>query len=266
MKASILLTLTLLGAWLPATVLAQERPSPDRQPSAADSGEAARNWKLDLGFSYLATTGNSDTRSLGFDAHYADEWGAWGLDATAAAIRASEDGLTTAENYGATIRASRKLRDRIALTAGLTGRKDRFAGIDLRTELDLAAKWTLIDRQRWSINALLGPSWVREDPVGGATDNHLGAIAQLDGVYNFTDNAAATARLTYLPNLEASSDYRTEAELGVQAALNQRLALKFGYLWLFDNQPVPGFQRSDTRTTASLVVRLGGQKAAKSAG
>jgi len=259
-KAALVFALAILGLSLPIAAPAQDGPSPSREATAHDTGAPTRNWKLDLGFSYLATTGNSDTRSLGFNAHYIDEWGAWGLDATAGVIRASEDGVTTAENYDAAVRASRKLRDRVALTAGLAGRKDRFAGIDLRTELDLAVKWSLLERQRWSVSALLGPSWVREDPVGGTVDSHLGAIAQLNGEYDFSENASATARLTYLPDLETSSDYRTEAELGVQAALNRRLALKLGYLWLFDNQPVPGFEKSDTRTTASLVVKLGTTK------
>jgi len=38
-------------------------------------------------------------------------------------------------------------------------------------------------------------------------------------------------------------------------ALNKRLALKFGVLWRYSHDPVPGFKRSDTTTTASIVRR-----------
>ena len=228
--------------------------------TAEDSPARSHTWELDLGLSYLSTTGNSDTKSLGFSGHYADKWGLWGLDAAASAIRASEDGTTTAENYDASVRGSRDLSDRLALTAGLSGHKDRLAGIDLRTQADLALRWKLTDSDRWTASALAGPSWVREDPVDDAADNHLGAILQLDGAYTISENAGATARVSYLPNLEDATDYRAETELGLQAAINRRLAMKLGYLWLFDNQPVPGFDKSDTRTTASLVLRLGTRK------
>ena len=40
-----------------------------------------------------------------------------------------------------------------------------------------------------------------------------------------------------------------------QASLNRRLALKFSFLWRYAHDPVPGFLRSDTTTTASIVVR-----------
>lgn len=252
---------------LPATlalmlVLAVPAVAQD-SPSTASTSERAkpdRTWKLDFGFSYLATTGNSDTNSLGFNGHYDDKWGLWGLDASASAIQASEDGSTTAENYNAAVRGSRDLSERLALTTGIAGRKDRLAGIDLRTELDVALKWTWLKNEKWTSHLLIGPSWVREKPVDGEVDDYIGAIAQIDGEYQISDSASATARLTYLPDLGDSTDYRTEAEAGLQAAINRRLALKIGYLWLYDNQPVPGFEKSDTRTTASLVLKLGAEK------
>ena len=40
-----------------------------------------------------------------------------------------------------------------------------------------------------------------------------------------------------------------------QASFNRRLALKFSFLLRYAHDPVPGFLRSDTTTTASIVVR-----------
>lgn len=261
-KRAIVATLFAVVVSIPSGLAAQSSSGPSTDSPPSESAKPAHAWKLDLGLSYLSTTGNSDTTSLGFSGQYADKWGPWGLDAAASAIRASEDGTTTAENYDASVRGSRDLNDRVALTAGLNGRKDRLAGIDLRTQADVAVKWTLTDTDRWTVHTLAGPSWVREDPVDGDANTYLGAILQLDAACTISDGASATARVTYLPNLEDSTDYRAETELGLQAAINRRLAMKLGYLWLFDNQPVPGFDKSDTRATASLVLRLGPRKGA----
>jgi len=40
-----------------------------------------------------------------------------------------------------------------------------------------------------------------------------------------------------------------------QAALNNRLALKLGYLLRYSHAPVAGFKTTDMTTTASVVVR-----------
>ena len=73
--------------------------------------------------------------------------------------------------------------------------------------------------------------------------------------YVFGTTGETTQRFTFFPNFTDSTGYRSEAEITAQAALNKRLALKFGFLWRYDHDPVPGFKRSDTTTTASIVVR-----------
>jgi hypothetical protein len=64
-----------------------------------------------------------------------------------------------------------------------------------------------------------------------------------------------TQRFTYDADLKQTSAYRSEAEVTAQAAMNAHLALKFGWLMRYSNAPVPGFQKTDNTTTASVVVR-----------
>jgi Protein of unknown function, DUF481 len=69
------------------------------------------------------------------------------------------------------------------------------------------------------------------------------------------DGADTTQRFTHYPDFKESSAYRSEAEITAQAAMNSRLALKFGYLWRYSNSPIAGFEKSDSTMTASIVVR-----------
>ena len=64
-----------------------------------------------------------------------------------------------------------------------------------------------------------------------------------------------TQRVTFYPDFKTTSAYRSEAEVTAQAAMNAHLALKLGYLLRFANEPVPGFKKTDTTTTASIVLR-----------
>lgn len=239
----------LLGS---ATSFAQD-PTPD-------AGEAAAPpWKLEVGFSYVATTGNSETSSGGLTAAFTRDWGPWSLEAGAFALRAADQGGTTAERYGASLRGGRDLSERLSLTAGLQAEQDRFSGIDLRSILDFGLKRVWVETDRHVFSSVAALTWTREelDGIDGSTDN-LGALLRTDGKWVLSENAEAVAKAVYYPNFDDSEDYRLEGEVGVQANLNSRWALKAGYQVRYDNQPVPGFERTDTTTTASLVLKLPG--------
>jgi hypothetical protein len=64
-----------------------------------------------------------------------------------------------------------------------------------------------------------------------------------------------TQRFTYYPDFKISSAYRSEAEITAQAAMTTRLALRISYLLRYSHDPVPGFRKTDTTTTASVVLR-----------
>lgn len=215
-------------------------------------------WDLKLGFSYLATTGNADTSSAGFDARYVQEWPGWGLEATAAAVRATRNDKETAEHYNSQVRGRRKLGDGTELTFGLRGERNRFAGIDARTLLDTSLLQPLIQFPYWKVHSLTGVSWTREDPLGDRPErDNVGGLVQLQATGKLSPTAELAGQTTWFPDLEESDDYRLHGQVSVQAALNKHLGLRVGYDLKYDNEPVRGFRRMDTSTTASLVVQLG---------
>ena len=237
--------IAVLGLALAAPLAAAE---PARPPA----------WDLKLGFSYLATTGNSDTSSAGFDARYVQEWLGWGLEATAAAVRATRNEKETAEHFNSQVRGRRKLGDGTELTLGLRGERNRFAGIDARTLFDTSLLQPLVQTPEWQVHSLTGVSWTREDPLGDRPEReNLGGLVQLQATGKLSSTAELTSQTTWFPDLEGSDDYRLHGQVSVQAALNKHLGLRVGYDLKYDNEPVQGFNRMDTSTTASLVVQLG---------
>jgi putative salt-induced outer membrane protein YdiY len=45
-------------------------------------------------------------------------------------------------------------------------------------------------------------------------------------------------------------------EFAVEAAIVSNLALKLAYLFRYDNQPVPGFVKTDSTVSTSLVLKF----------
>ena len=233
---------------LPSPVAPQ--PVPPTQP--------APTWDLKLGLSYLATSGNTDNSSTGIDASYRQEWGVWSLDATAAAVRATRNDVETAENASSQLRGRRKIADGLEATAGLRGEANRFAGIDLRTIADTSLSWNAVTTPTWRLRTLYGLSWTREEPHGERpVSSSLGGLLQVHNTVKISEGSELNGQVTAYPDMGDSEDYRINANLALQANLNRHLCLRLGYDIKYDNEPVQGFERTDTMSTAALVVQLG---------
>jgi putative salt-induced outer membrane protein YdiY len=223
--------------------------------SAQAPAEPPVPWELKLGASFVGTSGNSDTSSTGADFDAYRQWDVWRLEGAASAVLTSQDGEQTAEQYLAGIRGKRSLTDRISATSGLKLQRDRLSGLDLRSLLDGGLAYLLVKRPEWELNGLTTMVWSHEDRTTGEVLNEAQAALQLLNKYVFGPAGETSQRFTFYPNFSNSTAYRSEGELTAQASMNKRLALKIGFLWRYAHDPVPGFKRSDTTTTASIVVR-----------
>jgi putative salt-induced outer membrane protein YdiY len=211
-------------------------------------------WDVELGASFIGTSGNSDTSSVGGDFSLHRRWPLWQIEAAATSVRASTDDIRTAERYIAAFRARRRLTSRIGFATGTQLERDRFAGIDFRAISDAGLTWALIRRPRWTVDGLTAFGVNQERPVEGPDTNHPTGLLELLSRIPFSETGSTIQRFTYYPDFEESEAYRMEFELSAQAAMTDRLALKFGYLLRRSNLPVAGFEKNDSMTTASIVV------------
>ena len=259
--AVVLAAIVLTMAARPSCAAQQAPAGPPTQPSAAPPApppKPAPTWDLKLGLSYLATSGNTDNSSTGFDASYRQEWDVWSLEANAAAIRATRNDAETAENASSQVRGRRKIVDGLEATAGLRGETNRFAGIDLRTIADTSLSWNAVTTPTWRLRTLYGVSWTREEPRGEQpVRSSLGGLLQVQNIVKISEGSEINGQVTAYPDMEDTEDYRINANVALQAALNRHLGLRLGYDIKYDNEPIRGFERTDTISTAALVVQLG---------
>lgn len=246
MKKSVQAAAALLLFTLP--LLAQE-PCPCPEPAPPPPPL----WTGSLGFSYLATSGNSDSQTLGLTASLARMPTPWGLEISAAANSAETDGEKTAERILAGLRGKRAFGERWEAFGGLSWEQDEFAGFDSRTIVEAGGVWKAMvsDGHRLAFDA--GVTWTSEDPVVGETLDSFGALAGLDWVWRISNSATFRERLVGYPNFDESTDWRVRSETTLEAALASSWALRASYLFTRDNLPSPGFEKDDATTAVSLV-------------
>jgi putative salt-induced outer membrane protein len=212
-------------------------------------------WDAQIGASFVGTSGNSDTSTVGADFQAHRRWPLWQLESAATVVRTANDGTTTAERYLGAVRGKRALTSTIGVTAGERAERDRLAGIDFRNIADVGLTYALVREPSWTLDGLTAIAWNHEEPIAGVHRNDPIGVLQVLSRTPFGPNADSTQRFTFYPDFNESSAYRSEAEVTAQAAMNSRLALKIGYLWRYSNAPVAGFVKSDNTATASIVVR-----------
>lgn len=224
-------------------------------------------WSLKLGFSYLATSGNAPQSTLGFDGSGSRTWSRWSIEGSGSALNARKRQRRAAESYSLLWRIKRKLHEKLQLTAGLRGERNRFAGVDFRSVGDLSLQWSIHESPEWKLRTLAGVSWTHEEPrsirpTGSArtarpSDDTLGGLLQVSGEGTVTPGTQWNGQLTLFPNFSDPDDLRAQMQLGLQAALNRHLGFRCAYDLKYDRDPVPGFETTDGTTTASLVLQLG---------
>jgi putative salt-induced outer membrane protein len=229
-------------------------------PVLADEEDEEKepSWTGETGLSFVATSGNSDTQTLGLDLKFERKPEPWGVVFGGSFIRAEQDEELTAERYVGYVRGMRALNERWEIFAGLSGEKDQFAGYDLRGVAEAGATYKALTGPVHELSFDGGLTWTSEDFVEGqGSDNeYFGAILGLAYKWSFSENAYLGQLLDYYPNFDNSSDWRLVSETSLQGSLTSRLALKLAYLIRYDNEPVPGFDDTDTTATASLVLKF----------
>lgn len=243
-----ILTLAL-WAWLAAPSLALAQDAPEAAP-------AQPPWKGSVGLSFLSTSGNSDTQSLGSEAAFERDPDPWGFQIGASFSRVEKDGEKTAERYHAQLRAERELGEHWSLFGGLSGERDRFAGFDLRAIVELGGSLRVLDGPKHELSFDGGLTWTSEDLTAGGSEDSPGGLLAVDYAWQITKSAQWTERLEYYPSFEESDDWRLIYKAGLAADLSRRLALKVGYELRYDHLPVAGFEDTDTTFNTSLVVRF----------
>jgi putative salt-induced outer membrane protein len=152
---------------------------------------------------------------------------------------------------------------------GVTARRDRFQGLDLRLNLDPGVAYHFIEEKERALWIEAGYDFqydVRRDenldaaraagePVEKTETRHSGrGFAGYDDAFN--ERVKITTGIEYIQSVEALDTWRLNWDLGITSNIAGSFSTAVTLALKYDNQPLPGVEKLDAATSFNLVVSL----------
>jgi putative salt-induced outer membrane protein len=218
--------------------------------------EAPGGWKFRAEGSYVRTTGNTDTQTLGavVDASREVEGDVNRYYAKGKALFAESDGDQTANRWFAEGRYERGFTERFFgfLTASYL--KDKFSGYEYRFNAGPGLGYELVKTERHRLKGLLGVLWSHDEFEQGGSDSYAMGKATLDYAWQIRENLKFKQLVDYQASLQDSDVFFLKSETALEVKINTFLSLGVGYIVSYQNEPPADADETDTAFLTSLIV------------
>lgn len=213
---------------------------------------SAQQVTIDLGF--VNASGNANFTSLNLGEKLSDKVGRVVLTQAAKALYGKTDGATTSESYDVGARAQYALSKRIGAYALLTFQRDPFAGLASRWFGGPGVAVSVVQSVHDTLSFESGVVSTRERSMANVTQSFGAARSAANFKHLFAGKSFVTEAVEWVANLKASADSRVNSETALTAPLSRQIGLRVAYLIRFDNQPEPGFKKTDRILTTGVQV------------
>jgi len=208
--------------------------------------------------SYVLTSGNSSSSSLGFKGDVTRRFVKHSIGFVAGGIRASSstdariavgtrldfevqvpESAPTAEAYYGRGRYDYKLSDRLYYTLGGGWERNRFSGIENRWVVDTGLGYIFLNNARTSFRGAAGITYTSEDYT--VSDSQDGSFMGARVGWDFRQQlfSATTFSHSFIGDqgFEDSAARRFDAQFGLHVAMSSKLGLKVNWRILYNNLP-----------------------------
>jgi len=223
-----------------AAVVSAAEPAPTETPDRLKG-------KAELG--YLATSGNTDTSSLNAKLGMEFDAMSWRHSLNAAAVKAEDSGITTAERYQFGVKSDYKLNEHDYLFATVNWEQDEFAGFSQRTSEAVGYGRRLISSPAHHLDLEIGAGARQTDLLVGPDEYET--ILRLAGKYRWFISAGATFDQSVIVEKGGTNTY-SESVSALAAKVNAALSLKVSYTIKSNSEVPAGLERTDTYTAIGI--------------
>lgn len=222
------------------------------QPPAA-TDEPPPRFEASAQFSLLATTGNSEARSLGTGGEFAFRPEPWVLSGKAAYAESEADDVLDARSFVGLFRARRLVTDRLSVYGQYAYLHDRFAGVEARHTIDAGLSFAVLARAPQFLDLDAGFGYERESRVDADTERL--AIFSGGALYRWEFSKTSVFRedFRYVQALDRASNWKIDQTVSLTATITSVFSLKISNIVRYVHEPVPDFEPTDTITTVALV-------------
>jgi putative salt-induced outer membrane protein YdiY len=234
-------------------------------PGAADPCAPKKkigDWDTSVALGFNMTSGNSDTSLFTFigSANYEKDSDIFtsqmmynfGTDKNA---NSEENDDTVRNDFRAMAQYDYLLTERTYIGFGSKFFYDEIAEIDYRIFADPTAGYYLLKDNSFKFALEGGPSYVFER-VGGLNDNYLAPRIGDRFEWMITCTSKIFQQAEILLDVNDSSNYIVNAQLGAEAALSTTMSLVFLIRETYDNQPAAGLDKRDLALISALKFSI----------
>lgn len=218
--------------------------------------QPAPAWEISGELSFIATGGNTSTRTIGAGTSALHRAAAANTRASVAFLNSETDAVTKARSLTAQIRHGLQVADRIELFGDAAYSRDRFSGIDARVALAGGAAFTATLARQHVLRSEGSVGFTSEARVDATRLRFATATGALNYRWTVSPGTTLTQDAGLTADLGTPENWRGASATVVSVMLSRRLSLKASQAIEYRNRPVTGFKRTDLRTAVALVVSL----------
>lgn len=211
-------------------------------------------WKVSAGVNIAVQKGNSDSVLFGANILGAKKWdkneltlsadGIYGDSSTTELetivpnvdVRAKTTSRTTAQNYGAAAQYNRLITERFYFYGNASARQDRIADVDYRLTISPGAGYYFLKNEKTTLSAEAGPGIVFEK-IGGISSKYWTVRLAEKWTYQISKSARLFQDAEFVPQVDDWDNFVVQGQLGVEADLTEKLALRVVFQDTYRNQP-----------------------------
>jgi len=219
--------------------------------AAAQQTAVKEGWQGSVALGYLQTTGNANTSTANGKALVGYKAGNWQDSILVQALKASQEGVLTAENVEADAQSDYNLNPDNYLFGNVDYLRDVFSGYERRTSEVVGVGHRLINTPTQQLDVEVGCGRRQTRYTTGVPSSEEW-VERVGGSYlwKFTNTSNITESLSVV---HGSSNTLTQSVTAVTANLVNSFALSFSYTVSHNSDVLPGFKKTDAVTAISLV-------------
>ena len=182
----------------------------------------------------------------------------------------ADETRTTMENYQGKLRYDRFVSERVSLFLSLSGRRDRFQGLDVRMNLDPGLAYYFFVEEKQRFWGELGYDYQydvrRDDAIDaarvndrillGKTKSRHSARAFVGYHTNVNEHVSFDSGAEFLLGIPKTENWRLNWDNSLTVALDKRFSLGASFNLRYDHNPLPGVENLDTITAMNLICTL----------
>lgn len=235
-----------------ATALAQATVKPDGQFRSA----------IGLGASFSSGNTKATNLSLNADAVRATDQNKLSLYGNAQYARSG--GVTTGDQLRLGGRYDQNLSASLFAFGGLDFERNKFANLDLRSQLSAGLGWHVIKSPNTNFDVFGGLGYTHDkykaamviDGASRSSYNYMSLLLGEESTHKLSDSTSFKQRLVVVPNMKNRGEYRANWDAGLAVAMSKAMNLNVGFAFAHNSEPGAGRKATDTLLTTGVSVKF----------